>query len=41
MRGMLEDEATTRKKQMLKEMQEYNQRLADEKKARENAWKNE
>ena len=26
---------------MLKEMQEYNQRLADEKKARENAWKNE
>ena len=35
MRGMLEDEMSMRKKQQLKELQEYNQRLAAEKKARE------
>ena len=39
MRGMLEDEATMKKKQMMKELQEYNQRLADEKKQREAAWR--
>jgi len=39
MRGMLEDEATMRKKQMMKELQEYNQRLADEKRNRENNWR--
>ena len=39
MRGMLEDDATTRKKQMMKELQETNQRLAQEKKDRETKWK--
>ena len=39
MRGMLEDEMTMRKNQQLKELQAYNQRLADEKRAREKAWK--
>ena len=35
MRGMLEDEATQKKAQMMKEMQEENKRLALEKKRRE------
>jgi hypothetical protein len=39
MRGMLEDEATMKKKQMMKELQEYNQRLAEEKRQREAAWR--
>ena len=39
MRGMLEDEMTMKKKNQLKEMQEYNQRLADEKRNREKNWK--
>ena len=38
MRGMLEDEATQKKAQMQKEMQEENKRLALEKKRREQAW---
>ena len=39
MRGMLEDEATQKKAQMMKEMQEENKRLALEKKRREQSWK--
>ena len=39
MRGMLEDEATMKKNQMMKEMQEYNKQLALQKKQREAAWK--
>ena len=39
MRGMLEDEATQKKNQMMKEMQEYNKMLALEKKRKEQAWK--
>lgn len=39
MRGMLEDESTMKKKQMMKELQEYNQRLAEEKRQREAAWR--
>ena len=38
MRQILEDEATTRKAQMMKEMQQYNQMLAQEKRDREAAW---
>ena len=38
-RGMLEDEATAKKNQMMKEMQEYNQMLALEKKRKEQAWR--
>jgi len=41
MRGMLEDESTMRKNQQLKDMQAYNQDLANQKKARENAWAND
>ena len=40
MRGMLEDEATMKKQAMMKEMQAYNKKLAQEKKAREAGWKN-
>ena len=39
MRGMLEDEATHKKKNMMKELQQYNQRLAEEKRQREAAWR--
>ena len=39
MRGMLEDEATQKKAQMMKEMQEENKRLALEKKRREQGWR--
>lgn len=39
MRGMLEDEMTSRKQQQLAELQAYNKRLAQEKRDRENAWK--
>ena len=39
MRGMLEDEATQKKAQMMKEMQEENKRLALEKKRREQSWR--
>ena len=39
MRGMLEDEATQKKTQMMKEMQEENKRLALEKKRREQGWR--
>lgn len=38
MRGLLEDEMTAKKNQQLKELQAYNQQLADEKRAREKAW---
>lgn len=40
-RGMMEDDVTMRKNQQLKEMQDYNKRLADEKRAREQKWRNE
>lgn len=40
MRGMLEDEATMKKKQMMKDLQDYNKRLADEKRQRESNWRN-
>jgi len=40
MRGMLEDEATLKKAQMMKDMQAENRRLAQAKKDRENSWKN-
>merc|ERR1712086_493368 len=40
MRGMLEDDSTRNKKQQLKELQAYNQRLADDKRQREKDWKN-
>merc|ERR1711871_1684307 len=39
MRGMLEDEMTDKRNQMMKEMQAENKRLALEKKQREAAWK--
>ena len=39
MRGMLEDEMTAKKAQQLKELQDYNKKLAEEKRAREKAWK--
>lgn len=39
MRGMLEDEATIKKNNMLKEMQAENQRLAQEKRDREQRWR--
>merc|ERR1712032_261390 len=39
MRGMLEDEASQKKNQMMKDMQAYNKQLALEKKRREQAWK--
>lgn len=39
MRGMLEDENEIRKKNQLKELQEYNQRLAEEKRQRERVWR--
>jgi hypothetical protein len=41
MRGMLEDEATMKKKQMMKDMQDYNKRLAEEKRQRESNWRND
>ena len=40
MRGLLEDEMTSKKNQQLKEMQAYNQDLAEQKKARESDWSN-
>ena len=39
MRAILEDEQEMRKKQQLKELQEYNQRLADQKRERESNWR--
>ena len=41
MRGMLEDEATQKKNQMMKEMQEENKRLALQKKRNEQSWKDD
>ena len=38
MRGMLEDEMSSRKAAQLKELQAYNQMLAEQKRARETAW---
>lgn len=38
MRGLLEDENTDKKNQQLKDMQAYNQMLAQQKKDREKAW---
>ncbi len=38
MRGLLEDEATMKKKNAMKEMQAYNKRLAQEKRDREANW---
>lgn len=39
MRGMLEDENTQKRNNMMKQLQEENKRLAQEKKDRENQWK--
>ena len=39
MRGMLEDEASQKKANMMKEMQAYNKQLALQKKQREQGWK--
>lgn len=39
MRGMLEDEMTIKKKNQLKDLQAYNQRLAEEKRQREKNWR--
>jgi hypothetical protein len=41
MRGMLEDEMSNKRAQMMKELQEENKRLAREKRDRENQWKND
>lgn len=41
MRGMLEDEMTMKRQNMMKTMQEENKRLAREKKDRETNWKND
>ena len=38
MRGLLEDEMTDKKNAQLKDMQAYNQMLAQQKKDREKAW---
>ena len=40
MRGMLEDEMSNKRANMMKEMQEENKRLAKEKRDRESGWKN-
>lgn len=39
MRGMLEDEMTMKKKQQLRDLQAYNQKLADDKRQREKNWR--
>ena len=39
MRGMLEDEMNAKRANMMKEMQEENKRLAQQKRDRESAWK--
>jgi cytochrome c556 len=39
MRGMLEDENTAKRQQMMKQMQEENKRLAQEKRDKERSWK--
>ena len=41
MRGLLEDEATSKKNAMMKAMQEENKRLALEKRMREQNWKDD
>ena len=41
MRGMLEDEMTQKRNNMMKSMQDENKRLAQEKRNRETNWKNE
>ena len=41
MRGMLEDEMNAKRAAMMKEMQQENQRMALEKKMREQAWKDD
>ena len=41
MRGMLEDEMNQKRAAMMKEMQQENQRMALEKKMREQAWKDD
>ena len=41
MRGMLEDENAARKAAYAKQMQEENKRMAQEKRDRENAWRND
>lgn len=40
MRGMLEDESTAKRNAAMKQLQQDNLRLAQEKRDRENAWKN-
>ena len=39
MRGMLEDEMNAKRANMMKEMQEENKRLAQQKRDRESAWR--
>lgn len=39
MRGMMEDEMSSKRAQALKELQEENKRLAKEKRDRENQWR--
>ena len=41
MRGMLEDENAARKAAYAKQMQEENKRMAQEKRDRESAWRND
>ena len=41
MRGMLEDEATAKKAAYMKQVQEENKRMAQQKRDRERAWKND
>ena len=41
MRGMLEDEMTSKRQQMMKQMQEENKRLAQQKKQKEQQWKDD
>ncbi|CDW72971.1 UNKNOWN [Stylonychia lemnae] len=41
MRGMLEDEMSSKRAQMMKDLQEENKRLAREKRDRENQWRND
>ncbi len=40
MRGMLEDEMSSKRANMMKQMQEENKRLAQEKRDREKQWRN-
>jgi hypothetical protein len=41
MRGMLEDEMTEKRNNMMKELQAENKRMAQQKKDNDNRWKND